>query len=358
MQNIIDNYNISQLYIFNEDLTKKFRKDLKKDEYIDTDDIQMKIVTSVSQKEVDDKFFHLIQYEDKKMGWIELDESIKIYRFPAKHFQVIPEIFQPTELNDLMGISKDFIAHFQGKLLSIKSQVTYKDEVYFGVFLKNKFHGFHKAEYLDPIIEIMRELDVEDIEDDIVFYKFSNLTGEVEDIDEIETARVVSVFQENRVAKIIINGSQNYWVSLDYLPELNVPEIKDTIDQNTLDFNEIMYSINEERTKTKDILKSVLSAKDFVSKKKGKNDQFDLSSDIRVTDLTEEVERYKKDNQYLSKQVDKLSKENKLANSRLEHQKDYNSRLEAQKDKYKNRMEVVEEKMKKLNDQVKQLKRK
>ena len=58
MQNIIDNYNISQLYIFNEDLTKKFRKDLKKDEYIDTDDIQMKIVTSVSQKEVDDKFFH------------------------------------------------------------------------------------------------------------------------------------------------------------------------------------------------------------------------------------------------------------------------------------------------------------
>src|SRR5699024_11924324 len=104
MQNIIDNFNISQLFIFNEDLSKKIQKDLKKDEYIDTDDIQMKIVTSVSQKEVNGKYYHLIQYEDKKMGWIELVDSIQIYRFPAKHFQVILEIFQTNELNKKIEI--------------------------------------------------------------------------------------------------------------------------------------------------------------------------------------------------------------------------------------------------------------
>lgn len=357
MPNLFDNYNITQLYIFNEDPSKKILKKLNKDELIDVDDFQFKIVTSVSQQEKDDKLMHLIQYEDKQIGWIELEESMQIFRFPAKHFQVIPEIFQPNELNEKMGIEKDFIAHFQGKLLTIKSQVNYNNEVYYSVFLKNKFHGFHKSEYLDPIIETNINLPVDEIDDDITFYKFSNLTVEIEDIIEIEDIKVISVFNNNKVAKVSINSSLNYWTSLEDLPDFDIPEYKVDMSIETLALNEVMQSINEERTKTKEILKSVLSAKEFVSKKKGSNDKFEISSQIKVEELNEELERYKRDNQDLSKQIDKLQKENKLSSQRLEHQRDYNTRLEAQRDKYKDRMNLVEEKMKKLVDENKKLKK-
>src|SRR5699024_7462066 len=118
------------------------------------DDYLFSVVTSVIQKETDHGLKHLIQYEDKEIGWISLEDSIPVYRFKPMHFQVIEEDFQTNELNQKMNIDKDFISHFKGKLLTVKSEVCYKDETYYSVFLKNKFHGFHHESHLDPLFDI------------------------------------------------------------------------------------------------------------------------------------------------------------------------------------------------------------
>lgn len=358
MKNKIEDYNYSRLYIFIEDENKKILKRLTREDVIDGDDYQYKIITSVSQRDIEGKKMHLIQYEDKQLGWIELESSIQVFRFPAKHYQVIEGVFQPNELNEKMGISKDFIAHFQGKLLNIKSQITYENELYYSVFLKNKFHGFHKAQYLDPIIEVSQNIEPEIIKGKLDLYKFSNLTNEVTEDIEIESLKLTAVFIENNIAKVQINNSLNYWVSMDQLPTINVPSYDEKQDSLDLYYNDLLQSIEEERSKTKEILKSVLSAQEFASNKKGSTGVSSIQEQLKIEDMNEELTRYKKDNKDLSRQIDKLYKENKLANQRLNHQLDYKKRLEDQRDKYKNRMNDVQEKLKNLDTKYKELKNK
>lgn len=356
MSEKIEQYDYSRLYIFIEDENKKILKRLKRDDVLDVDDYQYKIVTSVSQRNVDGKKMHLLQYEDKQLGWIELENSIQIFRFPVKHYQVIEGVFQPDELNEKMGISKDFIAHFQGKILNVKSQITYDDEVYYSVFLKTKFHGFHKAIYLDPFIEQNINLEPESVTGELDLYKFSNLTNEETENIDIEKMKITGLFEQNKVAKLQINSSLNYWVAIEQLPEFNTSLESNKMTGSDLYFDDLIQSIEDERAKTKEILKSVLSAQEFANNKKGSVGTSNIHSQIKIEEMNEELTRYKKDNKDLAKQIDTLYKENKLANQRLEHQLDYKTRLEEQRDKYKDRMNVVEEKMKNLDTKYKEIK--
>lgn len=358
MQTKFESYSYSKLYIFIEDEDNKIAKRLSSDEFLENDDYQYKIVTSVSQRELNNDIFHLIQYEDKQLGWINLEKSVQIFRFPAKHYQVIESVFQPNELNEKMNISKDFIAHFQGKLLNIKSQITYNNEIYYSVFIKNKFHGFHKSEYLDPIIEIDETIEPENITKELSLFKFSNLTGEQEKINDIDTLKIISIFKVNGIAKVLVNGDQNFWVSIDELPKLKSKLIATKMSVEHLHFEDLVYSINDERTKTKEILKSVLSAKEFLNSNKKGSAKIEIKSQMKIEELNEELVRMRKDNEDLSVQVDRLTSESKLAKQRLEHQLDFRGRLEKQKDKYKERMDIVNEKLKDLDMKYKSLKEK
>lgn len=355
----LENYNYSKIYVFTEDENKKIYKRLNSDDVIDVDDYQFKIITSVSQRNIDGKKMHLIQYEDKQLGWIDLEKSIQIFRFPARHYKVIEATFQPNDLNEKMGISKDFIAHFQNKLLNIKSQITYENEIYYSVFIKDKFHGFHKAEYLDPLIEINENINPDTLHENLTLFKLSNLTNEETEPIEIESVKLVSIFYKVRVAKIQINNNLNYWIPVDQLPKLDFPLLEEiTRDKTDLYFDDIIHSVNNERMKSKDILKSVLAAKEFVSNKKGESNKSDIRNQLKIEELNEELENSKRNNEDLSNQIDSITKHNKLSMQRLDQQLDYNKRLEEQKDKYKLRMETVEGKLKTLDAKYKELKTK
>ncbi|MFC3900392.1 hypothetical protein [Aliicoccus persicus] len=349
-------YNYTKLYIFLENNDKKFVKRLNSDEVIDVDEYQYKIVTSVTQKDHEGRKMHLIQYEDKKIGWIELEDSMQIFRFPAKSYQVIENKFQPNILNENMGMSKDFISHFKGKLLKIKSLVEFNDEIYFSVFIKTKFHGFHKAEYFDPLIEVEKEIEPEELNESLEFYKFSNLTQEESEVIDIDKLKVTAILKQNKIAKVLVNGSLSYWVDLSKLPKVNIAENNNSVIQSDIYYDDIIYSINDERNKTKEILKSVLSAKEFVSNKKKIPGVSSVSDQFKIEELNEELKRYKNDNLDLSRQVNKLYNENKLTIKRLEHQLAYKQRLEEQRDRYKSRMTLVEEKLRDLDEKYKNLK--
>ncbi|HLR67004.1 MAG TPA: hypothetical protein VK105_07685 [Virgibacillus sp.] len=362
MENVLDNYNYSRQFILVENPKKQIRKRLKSDlELIEIDDYQWKIVSTISMQRIDDKLYHLLQYEDKKLGWLDLEDSIQIFRFPAKHYKVIEEKFSNNEVNSNMNIEKDFISHFKGKLLNVKSQITFNGETYYSVFIKDKFHGFHHHSVLDPVIDCEIEVDKNQLDSNIEFYKISNLTKPVEEVLDVESIKLISVFKETRIGKVRINQSDNFWVHLDSISDLNLEdyvEIQKSDEELKLD--DIFYSINIERNKSKEIMKTVLMAKDFLNDKKNKNKSINTeylrTASANTNELENKYKELKNEKQSQDKLLRKTSGDLKLAENRLTHQKDYNKRLEVQKDKYKKRMETVEEKLKNLDARYKTLK--
>src|SRR5699024_7320794 len=162
--------------------------------------------------------------------------------------------------------------------------------------------------------------------------------------------------------------------------------------------DDIMVSVNTEREKSKKMLKTLTNAKKmFDSKKfssigltkgnilkseeykymkdlanKFKRESKQLKSELNIMRNTlkenkaanqeEDVERHRISTnekvgniQNLKRELGKSNKEKDLIKRRLDHQIDYNNRLEKQKDKYKKRMEVIEEKLRKLDQKYKKI---
>src|SRR5699024_3495837 len=342
----------SRQFILVEDQDKKIRKRINSDlEILDIDDYLWKVITTISMQNFEGKTYHLIQHEDKKLGWIHLEDSIQILRFPAQHYKVIEEKFNNNEINSNMNIEKDFISHFKGKLLNIKSQIEYDNEIYYSVFIKNKFHGFHHHSVLDPMIECDIELNKEQLDENVELYKVSNLTKPVEGEYDIESVKLISVFEETRVGKVRVNQRDNFWINLEEINGLSLDMDRFEKKTEELKLDDIFYSINSERKKSQEIVKTVLSAKEFLSNKKNKNISKDQlrSSSRNDKELNNKYNELKKEKQEQDSILRRTTGDLKLAQNRLEHQKDYNERLEAQKEKYKKRMETVEEKLKNLD---------
>lgn len=362
MKNILDHYNYSRQFILVEDQSKKIRKKLNSDiELIDIEDYLWTFVTTVSVQNVDGVDYHLIQHEDKQLGWIELKDSIQIFRFPAEHFKVIEDKFNNNEINSKMNIEKDFISHFKGKLLNIKSQIFYKGEIYYSVFIKGKFHGFHHRSLLDKMKDCEIEIDLEQLEENTPLYKLSSLTKPLEGDYEIETLRVINLFEKTGIAKVRLNNSDNYWVSLSNMGNLEYDFLEnDKKSMEKLQLDDLFYSVNMERKKSKDIVKTVLSAKDFLNNKKNKSISSDQlrNSSFEDEELKNKYNELKEEKLVQDNAFSKTDGELRLAQKRLEHQKDYSKRLETQRDKYKYRMETVEGKLKNLDNKYKAVKEK
>lgn len=352
----IDDYKYSKQFILIEEKDKK----LSKSPYMETeleniDDYLYSVVTSVVQQEVNGDIMHLIQYEDKEVGWIDLEDSIPVYRFKPMHFQIIEENFQPNELNQKMNIDKDFISHFKGKLLTVKSQVTYQGERYYSVFLKNKFHGFHHEKHLDPLFDVHISLTQENFNDEPELFMISNLTKPVVELPEFEEGELTSIFPANKIGKIKYNKNF-YWIDISQLKDLKIPELNlEYKSEEQLLIDDIFHSVLVEREKSKEMVKSVLSAKDYLSGKKISLNTMAKNSRNDADELAEEINTYKSENLDLKRQLRKTENDAKLAQKRLEHQYDYKERVEAQRDKYKSRMTVVEEKLKNLDEKYKTL---
>src|SRR5699024_5743723 len=226
-------------------------------------------------------------------------DSIQVYRFKSTHFQVIEENFQSNELNQNMKIDKDFISHFKGKLLTVKSQVQYKGERYFSVFLKNKFHGFHHESHLDPLFKVDIPLEEENLGSDPELYMISNLTKPVKQIPNFNNAKLLSIFPNNKIGKIQL-GKNAYWTDLLKLENFEVPEL--TLEYKTeeqLVLDDILYGVEQERNKSKEMVKSVLSAKDYLGNNKENKqlmNELKKGSNNDANELSEELNTFKSEN--------------------------------------------------------------
>lgn len=357
----LEDYTYSKQYILVESKDKKIAKSLYDNSELENiDDYLFSVVTSVTQKTVDGVKKHLIQYEDKELGWIEINDSIQIFRFKPMNYLVVESNFQTNDLNKEMEIDKDFISHFKGKLLTIKSEIQYKGERYYSVFLKNKFHGFHHESHLDPLFEVNVPITPENLKRNEL-YILSNLSKPVTEIPEFENGKILSIFRKNNIGKIQLDKNV-YWVDLTLLSEITIPspELENkNIEQ--LKYEDLMYSVDQQKTKAKEMLKTIISAKDYINNTDvAKHLKFSAKKNSKddAEELREELNSFKSENLELKRQLRKESNDLKLSEKRLDHQIDYKNRLEAQRDKYKSRMHVVEEKLAGLNAKYQELKKK
>src|SRR5699024_5309018 len=225
-------------------------------------------------------------------------------------------------------------------------------------FLKNKFHGFHHENHLDPLFDIHLPLSKENFVESPELYMISNLTKPIVELPDVSEAELVSIFPNNKIAKVKAEKTF-YWMSTSQLVDINIPELKishKTESQKIME--DIFHSVQVEREKSKEMVKSVLSAKNYLSNKKGDTNflkTLTRNSKNDAEELEEEMNTYKSEILDLKRQLRTAENDYKLAIKRLNHQIDYKKRVEAQRDKYKSRMQTVEEKLKNLDLKYKAL---
>src|SRR5699024_1580597 len=158
--------------------------------------------------------------------------------------------------------------HFTGKLLNVKSEIEYEDNTYYGVFIKDRFQGFHDAEMLDPVIECATNLN--DYAEDIKLYMISSLAKPV-DIDLTESnIKLVQLFKKNKIGKVTVDDDKSYWISLEDIPQniyVDLEDNKSTSDVEKV-LDDIMMSVNTERNKSRQMVKTLLDAKKMFDSKK------------------------------------------------------------------------------------------
>src|SRR5699024_7276574 len=119
--------NYPKLFILNEDDNTKISKSLESlDEKEAIKEYKWKIVSTVTEEQKDDKIYTLIQYKEKKLGWIELNSSIQIFRFEPKIYRFIDNDFIVSDINKKILINKNFKEDLSNKLLTVHSEIEYQ----------------------------------------------------------------------------------------------------------------------------------------------------------------------------------------------------------------------------------------
>lgn len=338
----IEEYDYPKQYILKEKNSKKIYKTLNGDDSaIDIEKYQWKIVTTITDSIVNNEKYTLLQCEDERIGWLNINESIQIFRFKEEIYRFLDENYEINNINEKLGIDINIDSKFTGKLLTIKSEISYENQRLVGVFNKNKFLGFHEEKYFDKLLECNFKISNEKLKEK-QFYKTSKMQVEQENEFSIYEPKLVSIFSKSNIGKVKINEKEYFWIYLNGFEEItsqiNKPTNHKDITQKHID--DLFYGIRREREHSKKIVKRVLSLNNYLNAKNKKDAlEYDMSDN---ENLVKEIRT-------LKKEIKKMTKEINLSNTRLEHQKDYNKRLEAQKEKYKARMILLEEKIKKYS---------
>src|SRR5699024_3489349 len=293
----------------------------------DIDDYQYSIITTISEKKDDGVKFTQIQHEDERLGWVNLNNSIQLFRFKPKSYKFLAEDFEANEINDKLNIVKDCKTTLFRSILTVKSEIEYNGKKLLGIFIKDRFFGFHDEEYFEELIPTKIKLDENDVKTKTL-YKISSMVKPYHERVNFDKPRLVSVFKESNIGRIRANKKEYYWITLDGLEDYLVNLESESKKESDKYLDDIFYAIEKEREHSKEAVKTVLSAQGFLNSKRIRE------KDKRIQTLQNSFNRANEEILELKRLNHKLSQEAKLSEQRLEQQRDYNRRLEEQRDKY------------------------
>lgn len=257
-------YEYPRKYIFIEEENNVFRKDINDSLNSSNHKYQWKFVDSIARKKVGELKYDLIQHDDKVLGWVELENSIQVYRFSQRHCKVIDEDYFDNDLNTKMDKIRNYKLLFKDKILIAKCEIIYNDEKYYGIFLNGQFQGFHHEKYIDFLIPFDTVIDCKTKE--YKLFRISNLSKPLELESAPTTLNLIGVFPKMKIGKVKINSiKQSMWIDLNKLDSpVNLNINKPFKEEKILD--DIFEYIKFEREKSKAIVDKVLEVKEYLQK--------------------------------------------------------------------------------------------
>ena len=97
--------------------------------------------------------YNLIQFDNEKLGWINLEDSIQVFRFSNRYCRIDDKHLSNNEINKKMNNQHNVLLEKTNKLLTIKSMIFFEEEQYFSVFHNEEFLGFYEAGVLDELVK-------------------------------------------------------------------------------------------------------------------------------------------------------------------------------------------------------------
>src|SRR5699024_8336967 len=164
-----------------------------------------------------------------------------------------------------LGKTRNYKLLFKDKIVFTKCVVTFEGEKYYGIFINNKFHGFHHESFVDLFIET--DIILETKIDNLKLYKISNLTQVFEKNNLNNNARLVGIVPQHNIGKLKFKNIKTpYWINLKELNEkikLNSQEYS----KEKVILDDIFEFIKIERNKSKLIADQVLEVKKYIKTK-------------------------------------------------------------------------------------------
>src|SRR5699024_4108219 len=174
MDKRLENYDYSRKILFMEDKVKKFKENIGESKEKEIDFGEAQIMNSIDRRQYDGNTYDLLQNDDTILGWMNLENSPQIFRFPARQCKIYDEKYFDNSINESLGKTRNYKLLFKDKIVFTKCVVTFEGEKYYGIFINNKFHGFHHEIFVDLFIET--DIILETKIDNVKLYKISNFT--------------------------------------------------------------------------------------------------------------------------------------------------------------------------------------
>src|SRR5699024_8198917 len=96
--------------------------------------------------------------------------------------------------------------------------ILYEGNRLLGIFVKDKFFGFHDEKYFEKLINCNISIP-KDIISQKEFYKTSKMSEASNEEVILTEAVMISIFKKSNIGKVKVNSKEYYWVYLDGLEE-------------------------------------------------------------------------------------------------------------------------------------------
>lgn len=199
--------------------------------------------------------YYLLSNKKEIIGWVHLNESLTIYRKAAEPSKILNTSFTTNDINLKLQLN---LENFDiSKIYMSKSFVIINGEVFEGIYSKNKLMGFFKPEDIDHSRKINEKINVSNVKG---FYLDSGFLIKAEEIKNNENMLMIDYFPILQIGRLKYDGNI-LWAKIPGLKSNKLNRLRQNLTE--MSYSDLLaihlaHSFDEEREKSKKIIKSLL----------------------------------------------------------------------------------------------------
>lgn len=206
-------------------------------------------------REIEDKTYYLISNKNGIVGWVNLINSITLYKKEHEAVKLIDKNYYVDEINHILRF--DLVNTDINKVYMSRGFIILNGKVLEAIYLKSVLIGFFSPNDLDHSIKINEKMILDNEND---FYLDSGFITKAEDVNKEAAMKIIDFFPNLKIVRVKHKNSI-LWVKIrDFRHEkLNrQKELLSDLSFNNLFAIHISYSYEQERRKAKDVIKKLI----------------------------------------------------------------------------------------------------